>query len=105
MGKARIEKLLSQHEKRAYTDFKNYQLSGAKRYLYSYCRNEDLADALRMALSVADKHQAYISMKFNISNFAQRAQQLLIEADKDKTQSLLKDLVSYGILEGLIRKD
>lgn len=103
-----IEKLASKYQEKADKDFRNYQDSGIKRYLYSYHKNEELAVALRLASGAADEHQAYIALKLKLSEFIQRAQRINstpIDFEKEiMTNSLIEDLIHYGRLEGLIRE-
>ena len=107
MKKEEILKLADKYQEKADIAAENYQETGVTRYGSAARRNEDLAEALRMAAEAADEHQAYISMKGQMSNFAWRARMVAITEDKgerDKLMdSLVRDLVAYGKLFGLIR--
>lgn len=106
MSKEELMKLAEKYQAKADADFQNYQESGMSRYGSSYRRNEDMAEALRMAAGAADEHRAHISMKVEMANFASRAQMLAIadteEKRADLTQALIRDLADYGRLMGLI---
>ena len=106
MSKEELMKLADKYQAKADTDFQNYQETGASRYGSSFRRNEDMAEALRMAAWAADEHHAYISMKADIANFARRARALTTggtaERRDELTQSLINDLVAYGRALGFI---
>lgn len=106
MKKEELEKLADSFQKKADTAFQNYQETGMSRYASTYRRNEDLADAMRMAAGASDEHQAYISLKGTMANFASRAKMITVaetdEKREDLTQALVRDIVSYGRLVGLI---
>lgn len=106
MDKEELLKLADSYQKKADSAADNYQKSGISRYGNAARRNEKLADALRMAAGAADEHQAYIAMRGHMSNFAWRARMASIAETVAKRDELLdalvRDLVSYGRLFGLI---
>lgn len=106
MSKKELMKLADSFQKKADTAFQNYQETGASRYGSAFRRNEDIATALRAAAEAADEHQAYISLKMEMSNFASRSQRVMLSAsEKEKselTEALIRDIVSVGQLYGLI---
>ncbi len=63
MNKEELKNLADKYRKKADTAFQNYQETGVTQYGSSFRRNEELADALRMAADAADEHFAYISLK------------------------------------------
>ena len=87
MKKEELLKLADSFQKKADAAFENYQETGMSRYGSTYRRNEELADALRMAAGAADEHNAYIHMKGQMSEL---------------TEALVRELVSYGKMSGLI---
>lgn len=109
MKREELEKLADGFQKKADTAFQNYQETGMSRYASTARRNEDLADAMRMAAGAADEHHAYISMKSMMANFACRAKMITSSETDEKreelTQALVRDIVSYGRLVGLIGKE
>ena len=73
-----------------------------------YCNAEDLADALKMAADAADVHADNIHTKAQLANFAYKAWLIehTEEAEKTKkTEELLTELISYGVMKGVIRND
>ena len=56
MDKKSLMKLADGFQKKADAAFENYQQTGMSRYGSAYRRNEELADALRMAAGAADEH-------------------------------------------------
>lgn len=69
---------------------------------------DDLADALKMAADAADAHADNIHTKAQLANFAYKA--WLIEHTEEaekakKTEELLTELISYGVMKGVIRND
>lgn len=109
MSKEKLMKLSEKYQAKADAAFENYQETGMSRYGSTYRRNEELADALRMAAGAADEHHAYISMKAQMANFACRAKMAAIADTEEKrdelTEALVRDLASYGRLLGLIGKE
>lgn len=108
LQKKELEKLAEKYQAKADADYRNYQETGITRYGTSYRKNDDLACALRMAAEAADEHSAYIAMKGQMSNFAWRALMVSHATDGEReelVQALVRDLVSYGALQGLIRRD
>lgn len=109
MTKEELEKLAEKHQAKADADFQNYQETGITRYATSSRKNEDMADAFRMAAAAADEHNAYIAMKGQMANFVWRSKMASAAETEEKrdelVEALLRDLVSYGVLQGLIRRD
>lgn len=109
MTKAELEKLAEKHQAKADADYLNYQETGITRYDTSRRKNEDMADAFRMAAAAADEHHAYIAMKGQMANFVWRAKMASDAETEEKrdelVEAILRDLVSYGVLQGMIRRD
>ena len=108
MKKEELLALADKYQAKADADFQNYQETGMTRYGTSYRKNEELANALRMAADAADEHYAYIALKAQMATFTQRSQELKY-ADEEKkeaqTEALLRDMVAYGVLQGFTRRD
>lgn len=106
MSKEELMKLAGSFQKKADAAFENYQETGMSRYGSAYRRNEELADALRMAAGAADEHNAYIHMRGQMSNFAWRAKMASATDTEEKrselAEALIRDLVSFGRLMELI---
>ena len=56
MSEKELEKLIAKYQQQADAAEEAYQETGAKRYYTTHCTNQDLADALRMALSAKADH-------------------------------------------------
>lgn len=104
---------LREHAKRwqakADRAFERYQETGTQRYYREYTNAEDMADALKMAADAADASAANIHIKAQLANFAYKAW-LIGHTDEEsertkKTKDLLAELVSFGVMEGVIRND
>ena len=106
MKREELEKLAASFQTKADTAFQNYQETGISRYGSTARKNEDIADALRVAAGAMDEHQAYIGLKMEMTNFANRAQRIASTMDgKEKaelTEALIRDIVSCGRFRGLI---
>lgn len=105
MSKEELMKLAESFQKKADAAAENYQETGMSRYGSAARRNEDIAEALRMAAQASDEHHAYISMKGQMSNFAWRAHiaSLATGDEREKlVDALLRDLTAYGRMAGLI---
>lgn len=106
MKRDELEKLADSFQSKADTAFQNYQETGMNRYASTARRNENIADALRVAAGAADEHQAYIGLKMEMANFASRAKRAMSTADDkektDLTEAIIRDIVSCGRLHGFI---
>ncbi len=109
MKREELEKLAASFQAKADTAFQNYQETGMSRYGSTARRNEDIADALRIAAGATDEHQAYINLKMEMSNFASRARKVGLTTDEKERaellESLVRDIISCGCLYGLIGKE
>lgn len=103
---------LREHAKRwqakADRAFERYQETGAQKYYREYCNADDMAGALKMAAEAADTSAANIHIKAQLANFAYKA--WLIEHTEEaekakKTEELLTELISYGVMKGVICND
>lgn len=106
MNKEELLVLAEKFQAKADAAAENYQDSGMSRYGSAARRNEDIAEALRMAAAAADEHHEYIGMKAEMSNFAWRASMAFTaqtEDEKNKLMdALIRDLAAYGRMMGLI---
>lgn len=98
MTKAELETLSERWRNKSESALKRYQETGTQRYYREYCNAEDLADA----------HADNIHTKAQLANFAYKA--WLIEHTEEaekakKTEELLTELISYGVMKGVIRND
>ena len=109
MTKVELEKLAEKYQAKADANYRNYQETGITRYGTLYRKNDDMADAFRMAAAAADVHNAYIAMKGQMANFSWRAK-MASNAETEKERSdlmdaIVRDLVSYGVMQGLVSRD
>ena len=104
MTKTELEKMAEKYQSKADSCFDTYQETGMPRYANAYRKNDDLAAALRMAAAASEEHHAYIAMKAQMANFASRASliQLRPEEAEELTCALIRDMIAYGQMLGLI---
>lgn len=106
MNREELLGLAEKYQTKADTAAENYQETGMSRYGSAARRNEDIAEALRMAAAAADEHHEYIGIKAQMSNFAWRANMAsTARTDDEKNElvdALIRDLAAYGRLKGLI---
>ena len=110
MDKKKLMKLADSYRAKADAAYENYQETGAARYYNSYHRNDDLAEALQMAATAADEHNALIVLRAELAHFAFRA---AMATSKQRTESekaelaaaLATDIAVYGRMHGLISEE
>lgn len=98
-----LKKLIDRYQKKADAAYRNYQESGVTRYDREYRNNEDLADALRTALNANDEHTQLISIRSDLAQIAEAAEQAVHHHDISEAISVLNNLVAvastYGVYE------
>lgn len=77
MTKEELSALADKHQEKADKAYQNYQATGASRYDRERYKNEDLADALRMAAYAADDHMALVSLRCDIAGVVRKAKEAL----------------------------
>ena len=102
-----LEKMIAKYQQRADAAEQAHQETGMQRYYTTYCTNQDLADALRIALSAKEEHETLHDMKMMLSNFASRgaaATNPFRSGDEQVKLALVlaKELAEYGRRNGLI---
>lgn len=107
MNKKEMEKLITKYQQRADAAELTYQETGIPRYFTTYRTNQNLADALRMALSAKADHDTLRDIKMVLSNFASRGamavNQFQPEDERVKlAMTLAKEIAEYGQRNGLI---
>lgn len=107
MDKKDLEALAEKYQKKADEKYMLYQETGLTRYDTEYRKNDDLAAAMRMAADAEEDHAALIAMRGMVSSFASSAAEAkragLSEAEREKIiDALLRDLIAYGRMNGLI---
>lgn len=102
MDKKRLEKLAYRYGKRAENAYRNYQDSGISRYDNEYRNYSELADIISMALNAVDEHNAYISMRADLSNLAMKAETAL--RHPDEVTSALNNTIGMAEAYGAYRR-
>lgn len=107
MEKKELERMIAKYQKRADEAERVHQETGLARYHTTYWNNQDMADALRMALSAKDDHDTLCDMRLVLSNFASRgAAAVSPYRDQDErvklAMRLAEELADYGRLNGLL---
>lgn len=102
-SKAELDKLIAKFEKEYDTAFMTYQETGITRYETKARRAEDMADALIMARDAAENHDRLLSYRSALYGWAIKARALLKSGDS--ADGLLKEIVSFARLQGLIGKE
>ena len=101
MDNKALKKLIDQYQRKADTAYRNYQESGISRYDREYRNNEDIAEALRIALNASDEHTKLISIKADLANLAHRAEIAVHSHDASEAASVLNSLVSVAVTYGI----
>ena len=107
MDEKELEKLIDQYQKRADTAEQAYQETGMQRYYTTHWTNQNLADALRIALSAKEEHETLHDMKMMLSNFASRgaaaiSPQRAPDERAELAVRLVAEVADYGRRNGLI---
>ena len=102
-----LEAMIERYDAKAEKAYMNYQETGMSRYDRERARNEDLADALRIALNAADDHSAAVDLRCNLVDLGHRAQVVLRDctALPDAVEKLLRDVAASATARGLIKRD
>lgn len=93
-----IEKMIDQADNRAERAYKNYQETGIRRYEREYQKAEDLADALRVALTAYDDHEKLGAIKAELMILANDADNVLAHGVVEDCEDIvirLLHLVEY----------
>lgn len=72
----------------------NYQETGAQRYAREQEKAEDLADALRMALSAYDDHTKLGALKAELITLGADAHKALTDGSRKAEEQILRQLIS-----------
>lgn len=96
MNRASIEKLRDEFAKKAETAWRNYQETGMQRYDTARSRNEDLQEALTVALDAKENTDLARYLKAEMVDLAYRAERAL--HSDGNAESVLQSLVSYAAL-------
>lgn len=98
MTRTDIEKLVDRYDTKAEKAYRNYQETGTQRYERERQNNEDLADALRIALGSIDDHNLLLHLRSEFNSLAARAEAAQYKPEPEKErEAILKELVSIAI--------
>lgn len=104
MNRSELEALADKHQQKADEAYRNYQETGITRYDRERRKNEDFADAFRMAAAASDDHQKVIHLRATLADLAAEAAHIgyMPEDQKPKAlESLRKNLLAMARLEGI----
>lgn len=101
MDAKELKKLIDRYQQKADTAYRNYQESGVSRYDREYRNNEDLADALRVALNANDEHTQLISIRSDLASLAGAAEQAVHHHDISEATSVLNNLIAVASFYGV----
>jgi len=96
MDVKRIEKLMKKYEDKAEMCYRNYQDSGCARYDRERRNAEDLAEALRNALSAHSDHSQLISIRADLADLASKAEAAVHAHDIEKATAVLNSIVAVA---------
>ncbi len=95
INKDELGRLAARYQVKADRAYMNYQETGISRYDRERRNNEDMAEALRMAISAADDHMVLGHLRAEIVWLASEADKALAENEpRDKLAGILESLVS-----------
>ena len=106
MKQADIEKLVERYQAKADKAFNNYQETGVQRYQNEWHRNEDLADALRIAAGAADDAHKLVDLRVTLSTLGSEAARIRRSAwSADEVNAFLNKVISAARIRDLIREE
>ena len=97
MDTKELKKLIDRYQQKADVAYRNYQDSGVSRYDRERRNNEDLADALRIALNAKDEHTMLISIRADLADLASRAEMAVHGHDASDAMSVLNSLIAVAV--------
>ena len=104
MTKNELEALADKHQKKSDEAYLNYQETGITRYERERRKNEEFADAFRMAAAASDEHAALIHLRGSLASLVSEAKRIefVPEDQKQKAlEALRKNLISCANLAGV----
>lgn len=105
LSKDALNAMADKYQAKADAAYEKYQDTGAQRYNNEQWRNEELADALRVAANAAEEHNLMIAYRADLTRLAQMAEQATEQNDQALLKQLATETVGYGQMHGLIRRD
>lgn len=106
MDEKELKKLIDEYQRKADDAERMRQETGLQRYYTAYWKNQDMADALRIALSAKEDHETLQDMKSALSKFASKGAIATSPFSSEDEQVklalvLAKELAEYGRRNGL----
>lgn len=105
MTREELWKMAEKYQAKADRDYQAYQETGESRHGSSRRRNEDMAEALRMAAGYADEHQEYVMMRGDMADAVNCAVRISRATGDDREALitfLVNTLITYGHTKGFI---
>lgn len=104
MTQKELEALADKHQQKADEAYRNYQETGVTRYDRERRKNEDFAEAFRMAAAAADEHHALIHLRGSVASLVSEAKRIEFVPEDQKSkalEALQKNLISFANLAGV----
>ena len=104
MNKSELLQLAEKYQHKADQAYRNYQETGISRYDNERRKNEDLADAMRMAAAASDEHHALVHLRGAVALLAAEAKRIEFIPEDQKLKALeglRKSLISSANLAGV----
>lgn len=104
MTRKDLEVLAEKYQKKADTAYRNFQETGISRYDNERRKNEDLAEAMRMAAAASDDHHALVHLRGSMANLAAEAKRIEYIPEDQKLvvlEALRKRVLVYATLSGV----
>lgn len=101
-----LEKLIDKYQKKADTAEATYQETGASRYYTTSWINQNMANALRIALSAKEDYETLREMRLVMSNFAARGAAAVssLRSEDERVELAMRlaaEVADYGRRNGL----
>lgn len=99
LSRKELEKLVEKHDAAAVRAYRNYNDTGIQRYDRERRKNEDYADAFRMALNAENDYTKLVQLR---SDFVRLAGQARRAGTPEDAQKVCRDLLATAKLLNLI---
>lgn len=104
MTRSELEKLADAYQKKAEAAYRAYQETGMTRYETQWRKNEDMAEAMLMALNSKEEHDMLIHLRGDLAELASCADRIPY-APEVRREAMYKELaervLSYAKLAGV----
>lgn len=103
MKREELEALAAKHQKKADEAWQNYQETGMTRFDLERRKNEDMAEALRMAARAADDAQRLTDLRVTLSEYGYKASMIADHGTEEDAMKFCRELAASARIRGLIR--